>query len=79
VEGKDISVKKGSSKRSPPNKPSITVAATPRVMSALPPKQSTKNADVQGKTTSRTARSVTGTKRNIDGIALRGLTKAPVT
>lgn len=78
MEGKDISVKKGSN-RKPPDKPSMTVTAQPRVMSGLPPRQSTKNADVQGKTTSRTARSVTGTKRSIDGIALRGLTKAPVT
>ena len=78
MEGKDISVKKGSN-RMPPDKPSITVKARPRVMSAMPPRQSTTSADVQGNHTSRTARSVTGTKRTIDGIALRGLTKAPVT
>jgi len=78
VEGKDISVKKGSN-RKPPDKPSMTVTAQPRVMSALPPSQSIKSADVQGKQTSRKAGSVRGTRRSIDGIALRGLTKAPVT
>ena len=57
--------------------PSLTVTATPRVMSALPPRQRIESADVQGGESSRTARSVTGRKRrNIDGIARQGHTRA---
>ena len=62
--------------REAPDAPSMTVKARPRIMSALPPRQFTKSADVQGKRTSSTARSVTGTKRNIDGIARQGKTRA---
>ena len=62
--------------RAAPDAPGMTVRASPRIMSALPPRQSTKSADVQGKRTSSTARSVTGTKRNIDGIAQKGKTRA---
>jgi hypothetical protein len=62
--------------RAAPDAPSMTVRASPRIMSALPPRQSTKSADVQGERTSSTARSVTGTKRNIDGIARQGKTRA---
>ena len=63
-------------KRNPPNKPGMTVTAAPRVMSALPPRQAIKSADVQGKQTGRKARSVTGTKRSIDGIARQGKTRS---
>ncbi len=72
--------KKKGTKRTPrdePDVPNITVVATPRRMSALPPRQRTRSADVQGGESSRTARKVTGRRRNIDGIAQRGRTRAP--
>lgn len=56
--------------------PGMTVTATPRVMSALPPRTKIENADVQGGETTRTATTITGAKRSIDGIARQGLTKA---
>ena len=56
--------------------PSMTVTAAPRVMSALPPRTKVKKADVQGSETKRTATTVTGAKRNIDGIARQGFTRA---
>lgn len=69
--------RKPKKKRPPTSTPSITVRATPRLMSALPPRQRTEKADVQGGESSRTARSVTGRKRrNIDGIAIQGHTRA---
>ena len=54
----------------------MTITAAPRVMSALPPRTKIKNADVQGGETKRTATTVTGAKRNIDGIATQGFTRA---
>ena len=56
--------------------PSMTVTATPRVMSAVPPRTRIERADVQGGETKRTATRVTGRKRNIDGIARQGKTRA---
>jgi hypothetical protein len=40
----------------------MTVSATPRVMSALPPRTRIKDADVQGDTTKETATRVEGTR-----------------
>jgi len=55
----------------------MTVVASPRVMTAVPPRTKVVNADVQGGETKRTATSVTGRKRrNIDGIARQGRTRA---
>lgn len=62
--------------RKAPSKPGMTVVATPRVMTAVPPRTKIKRADVQDGRTSSTATSVTGTKRNIDGIARQGRTRA---
>ena len=60
--------------------PSMTVAATPRVMSALPPSSRIKDADVQGATTKKTATKVVGTvtSKKIDGIAQQGHTKGRI-
>jgi hypothetical protein len=55
----------------------MTVVARPRVMSALPPRTRIKKADVQGGEAEKTGTSVTGRKRrNIDGIARQGHTRA---
>ena len=54
----------------------MTVVARPRVMTAVPPRTRIERADVQGGETKRTATSVTGRKRNIDGIARQGRTRA---
>jgi|TARA_E500000305_G_scaffold93369_1_gene81828 hypothetical protein len=56
--------------------PSMTITAAPRLMSALPPSRRIEKADVQGGEVKRTATTVTGTKRNIDGIARQGFTRA---
>ena len=58
----------------------MTVSATPRVMSALPPRTRIKDADVQGATTKETStrRVGTVTSKKIDGIALRGRTKGRI-
>jgi hypothetical protein len=62
--------------RKAPSKPGMTVVARPRVMTAVPPRTKVVNADVQGGETKKTATRVTGRKRNIDGIARQGKTKA---
>lgn len=60
--------------------PSMTVSATPRVMTALPPQTRIVDADVQGAVTKETAtrREGTVTSKKIDGIALRGRTKGRI-
>ena len=57
----------------------MTVSATPRVMSALPPRTRIKDADVQGVTTKKTATRVEGTVTRGDGIVQRGHTKGRIT
>ena len=58
----------------------MTVSATPRVMSAVPPQTRIVDADVQGATTKETAtrREGTVTSKKIDGIAQRGRTKGRI-
>jgi hypothetical protein len=58
----------------------MTVSATPRVMSAVPPQTRIVDADVQGATTKKTAtrREGTVTSKKIDGIAQRGHTKGRI-
>ena len=71
--------KKTSGRKYTGDAPSMTVEATPRVMSALPPRTRIKSADVEGGEKERTFSTVTGQgaakKRKIDGIAIRGRTK----
>jgi hypothetical protein len=59
----------------------MTVSATPRVMSALPPQTRIVDADVQGAVTKKTAtrREGTVTPKKIDGIAQRGHTRGRIT
>ena len=77
--------KENKPKRNPPEAPSMTVEAMPRLFSATPPRTRVKDADVQGETTKKGARKITGTKLKAggkvkkdrrDGIALRGKTRA---
>jgi len=64
----------------------MTVAATPRVMSGLPPRTRVKAADVQGGETARTATKVMGAetkpptngRKPRDGIAQQGLTRGTI-
>jgi|TARA_R110001583_G_C5468820_1_gene392621 hypothetical protein len=58
-----------------PRVPSMTVKATPRVMSAVPPRTRIERADVQGHDPTIRGSRATG-RRNIDGIARQGKTRA---
>jgi hypothetical protein len=71
---------KKQSKRNKPIAPGMTVSATPRVMSAVPPQTRITDADVQGATTKETAtrREGTVTSKKIDGIAQRGRTRGRI-
>ena len=77
--------KENKPKRKAPKAPGMTVEATPRLFSATPPRTRVRDADVQGETTKKGTRKVTGTKLKAggkvkkdrrDGIALRGKTRA---
>ena len=53
--------KENKPKRKAPKAPGMTVEATPRLFSATPPRTRVKDADVQGETTKKGVRKVTGT------------------